>query len=196
MNSRFQQQLNFILEADKLKNVIRRNYLTDDSRRENTAEHSWHSVLMAQILFEHADNKEELDLLHILQMITVHDLVEVYAGDTFMYDEEGYKDKFERENAAAQQIFGLLPEDQYRTYYDLWLEFEDESTPNAIFAASVDRLMPVLLNTHNSGTSWREAHITGKQVHESLSIIQKSPKTFQDLLCDLVANAQKKGSLL
>ncbi len=196
MDSRLQQQINFILEADKLKTVLRRNLLTDDSRRENSAEHSWHSILMAQILFEYADNKNELDLLHIIKMLTIHDIVEVYAGDTFMYDVEGYKDKFDRENKAAIQIFGLLPEDQRKEYYELWLEFENEETPNAQFAAMTDKMMPVIINTYNGGTSWREANISCEQVIESQKNIANGPEVFKNLLQELIGVCRKNGNLV
>ena len=196
MDERIQQQLNFILEADKLKNVIRRNFLIDDSRRENVAEHSWHSILLAQLFFEYAENKDELDLLHIVKMITIHDIVEIYAGDTFMFDEEGYLDKFERENDAAKKIFGLLPPDQGKEMYDLWLEFEQEDTPNAIYACAIDKIMPVMLNTFSNGTSWREASITPENVFKTLKIIEKGPKKVRELLNELVQISKSKGHLM
>lgn len=195
MEKRLQQQLRFILEADKLKTVIRRNWLTDDSRRENTAEHSWHAVLLAQVFFEYAENKDELNLLHIVRMITVHDLVEIYAGDTFIYDEKGYEDKFERENAAANKLFGLLPDDQAEEYYALWLEFEREETPDAIFACAIDKIMPVMLNTYSNGTSWREAGISSAQVFNTLKVIEKGPETIWRLLRELVETSERKGNL-
>ena len=195
MEERLHQQLNFILEADKLKNITRRNYLVDDSRRENTAEHSWHAILLAQIFFEYAENKNELDLLHIVRMITVHDLVEIYAGDTFIYDKKGYEDKFDRENAAAKKLFALLPDDQAQEYYALWLEFEREETPDAIYACAIDKLMPVMLNTYNNGTSWREAGITGQQVFDTLKIVEKGSKAMWNLLRHLVEKSEGNGNL-
>lgn len=195
MTTRLQQQLNFILEADKLKSVIRRNFLIDDSRRENTAEHSWHTILVAQLLYEYAENKQELDLLQIVKMITIHDLVEIYAGDTFIFDEKSNKNKFNRENQAAKKLFELLPYDQGKEFYDLWLEFEKEETPNAIFASAIDKLMPVLLNTYSTGTSWREAGITSEQVFRTLKIIEKASPTLWKLLHDLVNISLQKGSL-
>lgn len=195
MDNRLEQQINFILEADKLKNIIRRNYLVDDSRRENVAEHSWHSILLAQIFFEYAENKEELDLLHIVKMITIHDLVEIYAGDTFIFDEKSNLDKFERENEAAKKLFGLLPDDQANAMYDLWLEFEEEISPNAIYACAIDKIMPVMLNTFSNGTSWREASISAENVFNTLKIIEKGPKRVWELLHNLVETAQKKGNL-
>jgi len=195
MEKRLKQQINFILEADKLKQVIRRNWLTDDSRRENTAEHTWHSILAAMLFFEYADNKEELDLLQIIRMITLHDLVEIEAGDTFIFDEEANRNKFDRENQAAKKLFKLLPYDQGKEYYELWLEFEKEETPNAIFAAAIDKIMPVLLNTYSNGTSWREAGITSERLFGTLQSIEKGPATIRELLTDLVNKAREKGNL-
>jgi len=195
MEKRVRQQIDFIVEADKLKNVIRRNYLTDDSRRENSAEHSWHTILMAFLLFEYAENKQNLNLLHIIKMITIHDIVEIEAGDTFMFDDEANKNKFDRENQAAKKIFTLLPYDQGKEYYELWLEFEKEETADAIFAASVDKIMPVLLNTRSNGTSWREAGITAETVFNTLKAIKKGPRKIQQLLEELVSSAGEKGNL-
>lgn len=195
MDKRLKQQIDFILEADKLKKVIRRNYLVDDTRRENVAEHSWHTVLMALVLFEYAENKHQLDLLRIVKMITIHDLVEIESGDTFIFDEEAKQKKFDRENQAAKKIFTKLPYDQGKEYYDLWLEFEKEETHNAIFAASIDKLMPVLLNTYSSGVSWRDANISSDQVLETLSGVKKGPKKLQELLNELVKSAKTKQNL-
>jgi putative hydrolase of HD superfamily len=195
MNRRLKQQIDFVLEADKLKNVIRRNHLADDSRRENTAEHTWHTILTALLLFEYAENKHELNLLRIVRMISIHDLVEIEAGDTFMFDVEATKNKFDRENQAAKKIFTLLPYDQGKQYYDIWLEFEKEETPDAIFAASVDKIMPVLLNTYSKGVSWREAEITAEQVHTTLKVIEKGPKKIQELLEELIRLGKENGNL-
>ncbi len=195
MNKRLKQQIGFILEADKLKNVIRHNYITDDSRRENTAEHTWHTILTALLLFEYAENKHELNLLHIVRMIAIHDLVEIEAGDTFIFDEEANKNKFDRENQAAKKIFTLLPYDQGKEYYEIWLEFEKEATPDAIFAASVDKIMPVLLNTYSKGTSWRETQITAEQVRTTLKGIEKGPKKIQEMLEELILQGKENGSL-
>ncbi len=109
MERRVKQQIAFILEADKLKNVIRRNYLTDDSRRENSAEHAWHTILMAMLMFEYAENKQDLNLLHIIKMISIHALVEIETGNTFMFNEEANQNKFDRENQAAKRFLPSCP---------------------------------------------------------------------------------------
>lgn len=195
MDKRIKQQIEFILEVDKLKNVIRRNYLVDDTRRENTAEHSWHAILMALVLFEYAENKQQLDLLRIVKMLAIHDIVEIEAGDTFIFDTKGNKDKFNRENQAAKKLFTKLPYDQGKEYYDLWLEFEKEETHDSIYAASVDKIMPVLLNTYSTGISWREADVTSEMVFETLKGIKKGPRKLQELLEDIVKTAKEKEIL-
>ncbi len=195
MDRRLKQQIEFILEVDKLKSVVRRNYLVDDSRRENTAEHSWHSILTALILYEYAENRTRLDLLRIVKMIAIHDLVEIEAGDTFMFDSEANRDRFNRENQAAKKLFTKLPYDQGKEYYELWLEFEKEETLDSIFAASVDKIMPVLLNTYSSGISWREADVSSEMVFDTLKGIKKGPMKIQELLKDLVKLAEEKRIL-
>src|SRR5690554_2611015 len=195
MDKRLKQQIEFILEVDKLKNVIRRNYLVDDSRRENVAEHSWHSILTALILYEYAENKHQLNLLRIVKMLAIHDLVEIEAGDTFMFDKEGNEGRFNRENQAAKKLFTKLPYDQGKEYYDLWLEFEKEETHDSIYAASVDKIMPVLLNTHSTGISWREAEVTSAMVLTTLKGVKKGPRKLQELLQDIVKLAEEKQIL-
>ena len=195
MDRRLKQQIEFILEVDKLKSVVRRNYLVDDSRRENTAEHSWHSILTALILYEYAENRTRLDLLRIVKMIAIHDLVEIEAGDTFMFDSEANRDRFNRENQAAKKLFTKLRYDQGKEYYELWLEFEKEETLDSIFAASVDKIMPVLLNTYSSGISWREADVSSEMVFDTLKGIKKGPMKIQELLKDLVKLAEEKRIL-
>ncbi len=159
---RLEQQFQFIVEIDKLKSVLRRTYLVNDSRRENTAEHSWHLTVMAVLLTEHAN--EQIDLLRVLKMLIVHDIVEIDADDTFCYDDVGALTKADREIRAADRIFNLLPEDQARELRNLWEEFEQRVTNEAKFAAALDRLIPLLHNYHTEGKSWREHGITSTQV--------------------------------
>ncbi|WP_312768183.1 HD domain-containing protein [Epilithonimonas sp.] len=165
---KIQKEIDFILAVDALKNVQRRNYNADDSRRENTAEHSWQIIILAQILFPYAKNNADINLLRVMRMLSIHDLVEIDAGDTFLFDEEGMKGKFEREKLAAKNIFGILDEPLSSEFYDLWIEFEEEKTPDAIFACAIDRIMPFILNSHTSGKSWTEAGVTEKQVRNML----------------------------
>ncbi|UFH31764.1 HD domain-containing protein [Chryseobacterium sp. C-71] len=165
---KIQKEIDFILAIDALKNVQRRNYNADDSRRENTAEHSWQIIILAQILFPYAKNRADIDLLRVIRMLSIHDLVEIEAGDTFLFDEAAMVGKFEREKLSAQNIFGILDEPIRSEFFNLWLEFEEEQTPDAIFACAIDRIMPFILNSHTSGKSWTEAAITEKQVRNML----------------------------
>ena len=165
---KIQKEIDFILAVDALKNVNRRNYNADDSRRENTAEHSWQIIILAQILFPYAKNNTEINLLRVIRMLSIHDLVEIDAGDTFLFDEEGMKGKFEREKLAAKKIFGILGEPLSSEFYNLWIEFEEEETPDAIFACAIDRMMPFILNSYTSGKSWTEAGVTETQVRNML----------------------------
>ena len=159
---RLQQQFQFIVEIDKLKTVLRRTHLVNGSRKENTAEHSWHLTVMAVLLAEHAN--QQIDLLRVLKMLIVHDIVEIDADDTFCYDEIAALTKADRENKAADRIFSLLPTDQSSELRDLWEEFEQRTTDEAKFAAALDRLIPLLHNYHSEGRSWREHGVTSTQV--------------------------------
>jgi putative hydrolases of HD superfamily len=160
--TRLDRQLAFLLEADGLKRVQRRNHLADGSRRENSAEHSWHLALFALVLLEHA--AEPVDVCRVLRLLVVHDLVEIDAGDTFAYDADGQADKAERERAAAERLFALLPEDQAAEVRALWDEFEARATPEARFAHAMDRLQPILLNALTAGGTWREHGVTASEV--------------------------------
>src|ERR1700733_12630166 len=138
IGTRLRQQLEFLVEADRLKTVLGRSPLAAAGRRENDAEHSWHLALMAAVLAEHAD--EEIDVGHVIQLVVVHDLVEIYAGDTFLYDDAMAASQHERETAAAVRLFGLLPPDQATWMRALWDEFEARQTPESRFAKAMDRL--------------------------------------------------------
>ena len=122
---KIQKEIDFIIAVDALKNVERRNYNADDSRRENTAEHSWQIIILAQILYPFAKNKEQIDLLRVIRMLSIHDLVEIEAGDTFLFDDAKMEGKFDREKLAAQNIFGILDNHLSQEFLDLWLEFEE-----------------------------------------------------------------------
>lgn len=174
---KLQKEIDFILAVDALKNVNRRNYNADDSRRENTAEHSWQIIILAQILYPYAKHKEQIDLLRVIRMLSIHDLVEIHAGDTFIFDEALMEGKFEREKIAARKIFGILNEDLAEEFYNLWIEFEEEKTPDAIFACSIDRIMPFILNSYTEGKSWTEAGVTSEQARK---IIENAVKRSSD----------------
>jgi putative hydrolase of HD superfamily len=161
-NIRLEQQLSFIVEADRLKNVLRRTLLTDSSRRENSAEHSWHLALAAMVLAEYSP--VAVDLPRVLRMLIVHDIVEIDAGDTFAYDKEGNATKKDRERRGADRIFGLLPAEMARDLRALWEEFEAQVTPDACFANAVDRVGPFLQNTATDGGTWRTYKLSREEV--------------------------------
>ena len=160
--NRLEQQLSFLVEADKLKSVLRRTLLTDGSRQENSAEHSWHLVLTAMVLEEYA--AEPVDMSKALRMLIVHDLVEIDAGDTFAFDAKGNATKSERETRGADRLFGLLPGDLGSELRALWEEFEGQATPESRFANAVDRVQPFLQNKVNRGGTWRIHNLTREQV--------------------------------
>ena len=160
--NRFEQQMKFILEIDKVKNVFRQTYLADGNRKENDAEHSWHMAIMAFLLKEYA--QEEVDIMRVVLMVLIHDLVEIAAGDTYVYDAAGVATQRERELAAADRIFALLPEDQGKQMRALWDEFEARETPEAKFARSLDCIQPTMLNDASQGKSWLEHGIHLSQV--------------------------------
>lgn len=159
---RLKKQLDFILEVDKVKNIFRQTYLADGNRKENDAEHSWHLALMAVLLKEYSN--EEVDLSKVIPMVLAHDLVEIDAGDTYAYDEEGLNTQREREGRAADRIYALLPEDQRKKLRDIWEEFEAGETPEAKFAHTMDNLQPAMLNAVNNGVSWKEHGIAMSQI--------------------------------
>jgi putative hydrolases of HD superfamily len=163
--NRLESQIRFCLEIDKLTAILRRTLLLDGSRLENSAEHSWHIAIMAILLAEYSA-EPGIDLARVIKMVLVHDLVEIDAGDTYCYDVQGNLDKAEREQRAADRIFGLLPADQGAEVRALWEEFEARATPESRYANSMDRLQPMLHNYHTQGRQWRKHGITSKQVLE------------------------------
>lgn len=156
--NRVEKQMEFIVEMDKTKQIVRQTYLADASRKENDAEHAWHLAMMAYLLREHAN--AEIDVAKTMMMVLIHDLVEIDAGDTYAYDEKGNADKREREVRAADRIFPILPSDQAEEMRALWEEFEADETPEAKFAHTLDRIQPILLNDASGGKSWREHGVT------------------------------------
>ncbi len=161
--TRITQQIRFITEADKLKEIFRQTICTQSRRAENDAEHSWHLALLVVILAEHS-NVPGIDLLRVLKMVIIHDLVEIDAGDTFAYDTARMADQHEREARAADRIFGLLPAPQNAEYRALWDEFEARGTSESKFAAAVDRFQPMLLNCLTEGAAWKKHGITSDRV--------------------------------
>ena len=192
-DDRLQRQIRFILEIDALKGVLRRTYLPGADRPENSAEHSWHVAVMAVLLAEHAN--EPVDVARVVRMLLIHDVVEVDAGDTYVYDTAGAEAKAEREVRAADRVFGLLPEDQGRELRALWEEFEEGRTAEARFAAALDRLMPVLHNVHTEGRSWREHGITADRVIARNARMSEGSEALWEYARSLIEDAVEKGHL-
>ena len=159
---RLEKQFDFCREIDREKFIVRQNYLTDGSRRENDAEHAWHMAIMTLILSEYAN--EKIDVLRTISMLLIHDLVEIDAGDTFAYDEEAKKTQKQREVAAADRIFKLLPEDQALHFRQLWDEFEEHKTPEAKFARAMDNIHPAMMNSASDGKLWKEKGVRLSQI--------------------------------
>lgn len=190
--SRFKKQLEFLIKADKLKNVLRQTAVVDESRQETVAEHSWHFALTAATLLEYS-NFPKIDMLKVLKMALVHDLVEVYAGDTFAYDEAGYADKEEREKEAADRIFGLLPEEQAAEFRGLWEEFEAMKTPEAVYAAAVDRLQPFINNYMTRGHTWRLHKVTSDKVYRRMEVVKQAMPELWGFVDEVIRDSIKKG---
>ena len=172
MHERLAQQIAFLVEADKLKSVIRRTPLVDVSRLENSAEHSWHLVLVIMVLREYG--QPGVDWMRVMEMVAVHDLVEIDAGDVSAYDVDALAAKLVREQAAADRIFGLLPADQQEHFRQLWEEFEAQATPEARFANAVDRLQPLIQNAHSGGGSWCGQTLVRAQILRRMAPIETS----------------------
>ncbi|MFM7448247.1 MAG: HD domain-containing protein [Leptolyngbyaceae cyanobacterium] len=190
------QQIEFVCQLDKLKSISRQTLLTDKSRQENSAEHSWHIALMAIVFMEYAPGP--INLQRVMAMLLVHDLVEIDAGDTFCYDLQGNQDKAAREQQAADRLFGLLPTDQATELRTLWEEFEAQLTLEARFATALDRLQPLLNNQKTEGGTWRLHGITRDQVLERMApVADGAPKLWvfvQQVIEDCVAAGYLRDS--
>ena len=192
-NIRLDQQLRFTAEIDKMTSILRRTMLIDDSRRENDAEHSWHIAVMALLFTEYA--AEPVDIGRAVKMCVVHDLIEIYAGDTFAYDAAGNKDKAQREQAAADKLFAMLPKEQGDEIRSLWEEFDAMQTPDAKYAACMDRLQPFLHNTLTSGHTWVESGTNRASVEKRMAIIKEFMPTVYKWIEQNLDNAIQRGWL-
>ena len=190
---RFKKQLAFILEADKEKNILRQTHITGYVRRENDAEHAWHMAMMIYLLKEYSN--EEFDVAKAMMMAIIHDIVEIDAGDTYAYDTAALETQKEREERAAERIYGLLPEDQREELRALFDEFEAGETPEARFAKTMDNFQPLLLNDSNGGADWREHEVTKSQVvgRQRKSII--GSKEIWEYTSELIDENVKKGNI-
>jgi putative hydrolase of HD superfamily len=187
------KQIEFIKEIDKIKYIQRRTKLFDSNRNENDAEHSWHLAMMAIVLSEYSN--EKIDLLKVLKMVLIHDIVEIDAGDTFIYDQNKNHENTDEELKAARRIFGILPEEQAKEFIAIWLEFEEGISNEAKFARAMDRLEPLLQNTSNDGGTWKEFGVKYKTVYDKKKIITKGSDRLWDYAEKLIKDSVEKGIL-
>ena len=192
INDRLKKQLEFAVEIDKMKTVLRKSAIISEPRRENDAEHSWHFATMAMLLYEYADT-DHVDLTRVLKMALIHDLVEIYAGDTFAFDKQANLGKADREEQAADKIFGMLPEEQGKEYRALWEEFDEMKTPDSLYAASIDRLQPFILNHNTEGYTWKLGNVTKQQVYDRIGVVRTALPALWEFVEEVVAEAIKKG---
>ena len=191
LGARLRDQLTFLVEIDQLKAVLRQSPLAAAARRENDAEHSWHLALMAVVLAEYAD--EPVNLARVIQMVVVHDMVEIYAGDTFLYDEQMAASQVERENAAADRLFSLLPGDQAATVREMWDEFEARQTAEARFAKALDRFEPMMLNWMARGGTWQAPGVTAADVRARTAMIGEASAALHRAGRALIDESERQG---
>ncbi|MFW9714295.1 HD domain-containing protein [Vibrio parahaemolyticus] len=191
---RLEKQLALLIELDKLKSVLRRTRVKSaEGRLENSGEHSWHVALMAVLMEEHAN--APVDICRVMKMLLIHDVVEIDAGDTFVYDTAASKEQAEKEIKAAERLFGMLPTDQGQELLALWQEFEAAQSDDAKYAKALDRLIPMLLNYHNNGQSWKENSVTREQALTINKRIEFGSVTLWDKAKELIEEATDKGWL-
>lgn len=193
MDERLQKQIDFILEIDKEKNIFRQTSLSNHGRKENDAEHAWHMAIMAYLLREYAN--EEVDIAKVMLMCLIHDVVEIDAGDTYAYDPKGLESQKEREDAAKERIYSLLPGEQKDELIALFDEFEENKTAEARFAHAMDNFQPLLLNNSNGGTDWLEHGVSAKQVYGRQSKTKDGSKTLYEVTDRIVKENIEKGIL-
>lgn len=187
------KQIDFIKEIDKIKYIQRKTKLLNNDRPENNAEHSWHLAMMALVLAEHSN--KPIDILKVVKMLLIHDIVEIDAGDTFIYDTQKNHTNTEEELRAAERIFGILPEQQAKEFIEIWKEFEDGVTNEAKFAKSMDRLEPLLQNYSNNGGTWAEFNVDYEKVYEKKKAIKEGSTTIWEYAENLLNKSVEKGFL-
>ena len=193
MDERLKQQLNFSLEIDKEKNILRQTHLAGHGRRENDAAHAWHMAIMAYLLREYSN--EEVDIARVMLMCLIHDIVEIEAGDTYAYDTENLKTQKAREDAAKEKLYSLLPEDQKQELIALFDEFEESQTPEARFAHAMDNLQPLLLNHSNGGSDWKEHQVNATQVYGRQTKTKLGSEKLFEVTDQIIRENIRKGSL-
>jgi putative hydrolase of HD superfamily len=191
-NERLEQQFRFLREIDRLKSIERQNILADGSRRENSAEHSWHLALLALCLAEHAA-APDVDRFKVVRMLLIHDIVEIDAGDAFLHSADELAAQAAKEEAAAQRIFGLLPEDQRDEWLALWREFEAAKTPESVLAHAFDRVQPALLHEATGGVIWQKYGTTHEQIQNKMRVVRTASPTLWEKVQAIIARAQAAG---
>jgi len=194
VEARLLKQIEFLVEIDKLKKILRQNVVIGTGRQENDAEHSWHLAVMAILLSEYAAERD-IDVLRVVKMVLIHDLVEIDAGDTFCYDEKAHCDKAEREQKAADRLFNILPPDQAQEIMELWREFEELKTPEARFAACLDRFQPLVLNYHTNGHTWQKPGVNSAKVLERNAVLEKNAPALWEFTREIIEDSIQKGYL-
>lgn len=194
IDKRLKKDMDFIVKLDEMKSIIRATNLIGKDEREDDAQHSWHISVMAMILSEYADN--DIDTYKVIKMLLIHDLVELFAGDTFCYDEEANKDKEERELAAAEKIYGMLDKDKGEELRALWDEFEEMETEEAIFAASMDRLQPILNNYYNDGGTWKKFQVPKSKIYERVKPIKEASEKLWNFVENIIEDAYREGKIV
>ena len=194
MDERLKKQMKFALEMDKEKGIGRQTYILNALRKENDAEHGWHLALMTMLLAEYSN--KPIDIGRTVEMVVIHDVVEIDAGDTYAYDDAGNATKAEREKRAADRIFGILPKEQDKYFMDLWLEFEEASTPEARFATAIDSVQPLMLNDASDGLAWREHEVAASKVRErAYKKIKPGSEKLYEMVLDIIEENVRKGNL-
>lgn len=192
-NEKIQNQIKFVLTIDEMKNIFRRNLLADGSRRENDAEHSWHLAMLAMILEEYS--AEKICIERVLKLALIHDLIEVYAGDTFAYDAKGNEDKHEREVQAADKLFGILDPVQGAEIRALWDEFEAMETAESKYANAIDRIQPLMLNYLTDGHTWKMGDVTSEKIYKRMDIIRTATPELWHIVEGIINTSIKAGIL-
>jgi putative hydrolase of HD superfamily len=193
MDDRLKQQIDFILEIDKEKNILRQTHLSGGGRRENDAEHAWHMAIMAYLLREYAN--EEVDLLKVIMMCLIHDVVEIDAGDTYAYDDANLQTQKEREDRAKERIYSLLPEDQKESLIELFDEFEANESAEARFAHALDNFQPLLLNNSNDGGDWKEHEVDSERVYRRHKMTKLGSEKLYEETDKILQENNKKGNI-
>ena len=194
MDDRLKKQMDFALEIDKEKNIFRQTHLSEHGRNENDAEHAWHMAIMAYLLKEYSN--QEIDISKVMIMCLIHDIVEIDAGDTYAYDAEGLATQKQREDAAKERIFSILPEDQKKEFIEIFDEFEACQTPESKFAHSMDNLQPLMLNNSNDGADWLEHKVNSKQVYGRQSKTREGSEKLFELTDQIIKDNISKGRIM